>query len=292
MAAWKERIASLRPAAGLTPAALVDHIPWIVDFVSLHIASLQEAIEPTQRTVFAAPDCHALDRLSHGYGLDELVQEYAVLRDVILSLWETEVGGWVLAAEVRRFHHAIDCAIAAASVRFQEARTRLLRALNRLSEASVGTQDIDAFLEELVRATQETNEAVDSVVVLLREGDRLRVRATEGLHLEATAGFRLQIGEGFAGTIAAERHPMALRAASNDPLLKNPLLRAQRLRGLYGVPLVYDGEVIGVAHMGSRSAEEFSDEDKLLFQTIAARATLVIAQLAEKLLPPSQRNAP
>ena len=276
--AWKERIALLRPAIGQTSPALIDHLPWIVDFLSWYSRSLQESIEPPEQTVLNAPDCHALDRLGLGYALDELIEEYAVLRDVILLAWETEVGGWVSAAEIRRFHQAIDCAIAAASARFEGARMRLLRALNRLTEASVGTPDIDAFLGELVRATQETNEAVNTVVVLLREGDHLRVRAAAGLDQEVAAGFSLPIGEGFAGTIAAERRPMVLRTASRDPLLKSLIFGDQGLRVLYGVPLMHGGEVIGVAHMGSQTAEEFSDEDKLLFQTIAARATLVIVQ--------------
>src|SRR5690606_13347973 len=47
----------------------------------------------------------------------------------------------------------------------------------------------------------------------------------------------------------------------------------------YGVPLSFDGDtLIGVALMGSTSAEEFSPEDRLLFRSMASRATTLIVQ--------------
>ncbi|HEX8823072.1 MAG TPA: PAS domain-containing sensor histidine kinase, partial [Archangium sp.] len=49
-------------------------------------------------------------------------------------------------------------------------------------------------------------------------------------------------------------------------------------------PLLHAGEVIGVAHMGSRTAYEFSNEDKLLFRAMVSRATglIIQAQLAAR----------
>jgi signal transduction protein with GAF and PtsI domain len=81
------------------------------------------------------------------------------------------------------------------------------------------------------------------------------------------------IGEGFAGTIAATRRELALRDAANDPLVVSDDIRRERLRALYGVPLVADGELVGVAHMGSRTAYEFSEEDLVVFRAAAARVT-------------------
>jgi PAS domain S-box-containing protein len=44
------------------------------------------------------------------------------------------------------------------------------------------------------------------------------------------------------------------------------------------VPLLHGEDVIGVAHMGSRTAFEFSREDKLLFRAMASRATVLLVQ--------------
>ncbi|KYF52229.1 histidine kinase, partial [Sorangium cellulosum] len=46
----------------------------------------------------------------------------------------------------------------------------------------------------------------------------------------------------------------------------------------YGVPLLHEGHAIGVAILGSRNAEEFSEEDMLMLRTMTSRATGIIVQ--------------
>ena len=101
----------------------------------------------------------------------------------------------LLLREVERFDRLFDEAVSIAVSRYTRARERLLVALDRISEAALGTEDLDTFLERLLRVVLETTEAVDSVTLLLREGDTLRPRASVGL----------EMGEGFAGKIATER---------------------------------------------------------------------------------------
>src|SRR5439155_721729 len=55
-------------------------------------------------------------------------------------------------------------------------------------------------------------------------------------------------------------------------------IRRSGLRGYYGVPLLLGEHLIGVATIGSASTAEFSDEDRLLFRTMSARAAALIAQ--------------
>ena len=61
---------------------------------------------------------------------------------------------------------------------------------------------------------------------LLRDGNLLRVRAVVGLEEELARGFTLRVGEGFAGSIAAERRPKLLHSAAGDALVRSPFLRA------------------------------------------------------------------
>jgi PAS domain S-box-containing protein len=113
---------------------------------------------------------------------------------------------------------------------------------------------------------------------MLREEDILRMHAAVGVEEEVDSRFALKIGEGVAGKVAAEARPISLHHAAIDPLVKSQAIRDKGVRALYGVPLSHAGSVIGVAYMGSRSAFEFSEEDKLLFRTMASRATAVIVQ--------------
>src|SRR5206468_9259108 len=161
---------------------------------------------------------------------------------------------------------------------FAHAREKLLKTLDLVSEAALGSSDLEMFLGGLLRATLESMEAVDTAVVLLREGDILRVRAAVGLEGDLKRGFSIQLREGVAGYIAGEGAPLLLRHAAVDPRVKSEVIREKGVRALYGVPLLHDGQTIGVAHIGSLSAFEFSEEDKLLFRTMASRATMVIVQ--------------
>ena len=82
---------------------------------------------------------------------------------------------------------------------------------------------------------------------------------------------RVLIGEGFAGTIAATRKPLAIQRAFEDPLVKSRVIKERAILALYGVPLLQDDELLGVAHMGSTRADEFTIEDRHLFGSVAAR---------------------
>ncbi|HZI02803.1 MAG TPA: PAS domain-containing protein, partial [Archangium sp.] len=284
---WERTVRRLPYARDLSRPRLLDHLPDLLD----RIAHVVETVRTGgHESLDDLPEVHALDRLDSGFDLDEVAGEYALLRGCILQLYAEHVesaGAASLAMamqEVVRFNRTFDEAVAAAVSRYARARERTLVALDRISEAALGTEDADSFLPKLLRVMLETTEAVDCVTLLLREGDMLRVHASVGLEELVASGFSLRVGEGFSGAIAAERCPREVRSAATDPLVKGEAIRSRGTRALYGVPLLHAGEVIGVAHMGSRTAFEFSSEDKLLFRAMVSRATalLVQAQLAAR----------
>ncbi|WP_375767354.1 PAS domain-containing protein [Archangium gephyra] len=278
---WEGAVRQLPFARELSRPRLLDHLPDLLD----RIAQVVETVRTGgHESLEDLPEVHALERLDSGFDLDEVAGEYALLRGCILQLYAEHIdkaGAASLAVamrEVVRFNRTFDEAVAAAVSRYARARERTLVALDRISEAALGTEDADTFLPKLLRVMLETAEAVDSVTLLLREGEVLRVHASVGLEELVASGFSLRMGEGFSGTIAAERRPREVRSAATDPLVKSEAVRARGTRALYGVPLLHAGEVIGVASMGSRTAFEFSNEDKLLFRAMVSRATALIVQ--------------
>jgi len=275
---WAARVRSLSPARELSQRAIVDHLPLILVRVA-DVVETAQAGAPV--SLGDLPQRHALDRLGRGFDFDQIVVEFNLLRRSILDLWVKEVGDEIDVRELRHLGDAFDGALAESAAKYASAREKLLKALDRVSEAALGSADLEVFLQNLVFSMLTGTEAVDTCVILLREDSTLRVRAAAGLEEELRTGFSLKIGEGFAGKVAAEGRPLFLRHASDDPLVKSPAIRAKGVRALYGVPLKRDDRVIGVAHIGSLSAFEFSDEDKLLFRTMVSRATsgIVKAQI-------------
>ena len=219
-----------------------------------------------------------MQRLDEGFDLTQVVAELSMLRDCILKLWEQSVLDPSRLIELRIVNQAIDRAVSASVERFTRARDRTLIALDRIANEALESRSLDELLQRLLQVFVDTTAAVDTAVILIREGDELRVRAARGVEAEAEREFTLRIGEGFAGKIAADRQPVSLQSAATDPLVKSAALRARGIRALYGVPLMDVGDVIGVAHMGSLTAHELSQQDKRLFAAMASRASAAIHQ--------------
>lgn len=271
VARWVAEMRQKPIARGLTREQLIDHLPRLL----ARIGSQARTGTPGT-TGRVLPRTHALQRLTEGFQLGDLVAEYAVLRRVLLEvIGESDA---VTTDERAAMHEAIDDAVRTSVTEYVHASDRALRALERLTLETAGARSLDDLLSRLVAVLVEASPAVDEVTILLASNGRLTARASIGLERESVVGFSLAIGEGFAGTIAATRRALALRDAANDPLVVSEDIRRERLRTLYGVPLVADGELVGVAHMGSRTAYEFTEEDQVVFRAAASRVTTLIVE--------------
>jgi serine phosphatase RsbU (regulator of sigma subunit)/anti-sigma regulatory factor (Ser/Thr protein kinase) len=150
--------------------------------------------------------------------------------------------------------------------------------VQKVTEAGLAYLDLDDLLNELLNRTTEILEADTAAVLLVEEDGRtLAARAAKGLEEEVERGFRLPIGRGFAGRVAATRAPVVIPDLDNSPVtVVNPLMREKNVRSLLGVPLIVEGEVIGVLHVGALTRREFSEEDVELLQLVADRIALAI----------------
>src|SRR5688572_8900395 len=255
---WRAAVADRPASQGLSLEALIDHIPDLLDA----IADTGEAhrVDSRSRLDTETAEQHALTRLGEGLDLSQVVIELAVLRDCILQTWDLERAPGAARPEVRFLNRSVDRAIAASIDRYTRARDRTLKALDRISAAALETRRLDDLLQRLLEVMVETTASVDSGAILLRDGDHLVMRAIVGVAEPGAAGHTtVRIGEGFAGRVAAEGRPRSVCGANLDREGAGRLLR----RGLscaYGVPLLNEGAVVGIAVIGSLTAPEFSDQ--------------------------------
>jgi PAS domain S-box-containing protein len=156
-----------------------------------------------------------------------------------------------------------------------EAANQRLMHLEAISRAGLTHLDLDNLLQELLARIKEIASA-DRAVILLNEDDELMVRAAIGLEEEVAAGVRVPIGRGIAGTIAATAKPLVIEDMSTvQPV--SAYLR-ERARSLAGVPLLIEGEVIGVLHVSTDAPRRFTVEEIGILEMVAARAALAIHQ--------------
>jgi signal transduction histidine kinase len=263
---WERAVRASPLGPRLDGPALRDHVPDVLD----RVASL---LSPRQG-LDGEPREHGRTRASQGVAIVSVLAELAVLRRVVLDLWATD-GALELEA-VHALDLVVDEAASEAARRIGEVHDAFFRGVDAISRASLESRDtgelLRRFLEEIVR----TASAVDAAVILLREGDRLVVRAAVGGSVDLAGGRAQRVGEGFAGKVAAEGRPALLEDASRDPLAAGDALPRRDLRALYGVPLVHGSEVLGVALMGSARATGLEPEDRRLFESMVSRASLAV----------------
>jgi GAF domain-containing protein/anti-sigma regulatory factor (Ser/Thr protein kinase) len=151
-----------------------------------------------------------------------------------------------------------------------------LEALQRVTDAALAYLSEDDLLTALLDRIGDILRSDTAAILMLEpDGKALSTRAAKGLEEEVAQGTRVPVGRGFAGRIVAERRAIAIPDVDHADLL-NPVLREKGVRSLLGVPLLVQGRVVGVLHVGSLTPREFTAEDRELLQLAADRAAIAI----------------
>jgi signal transduction histidine kinase/GAF domain-containing protein len=161
--------------------------------------------------------------------------------------------------------------------RAEEAAARL-HDLEVISEAALTHLDLDSLLGNLLDGIRKVMRTDTAVALLLEEtGKELVASWARGLEEEVEAGVRVPVGQGFAGRVAVERTPVFIPDVETAPVV-NPLLAERGLKSLLGVPLLVEGRLIGVLHVGSVKPRVFGEDDERTLQLLADRVALAIEQ--------------
>jgi serine phosphatase RsbU (regulator of sigma subunit) len=149
-----------------------------------------------------------------------------------------------------------------------------LRRVQSITDAALSHLDLDELLSELLDRTRTLLHADTATVLLLDPtGTELVATAAKGLEEEVRQGVRIPVGSGFAGRVAARREPVAIEHVDEMNVI-NPLLRANGVVSVLGVPMIAGGRVMGVLHVGTKSVRHFTDDDVELLRLVADRASL------------------
>ena len=159
----------------------------------------------------------------------------------------------------------------------EEAVARL-RDLEVISETALVHLDLDSLMTNLLEGIRKVMRADTSVALLLaEEGDELVARWSKGLEEEVEARQRVPLGRGFAGTVAKERRPVFIPDVAKADIV-NPMLAEKGLKSLLGAPLLAEGRLLGVLHVGSLVPRVFTAQDESTLQLLADRVALAIEQ--------------
>lgn len=150
-----------------------------------------------------------------------------------------------------------------------------LSAIVEVISSATATLDLDKLLTGILERLIKVMNA-NASVILLKEDHSVRVRSSVGIEEEAKARFSVQIGEGFAGTIAKTRKPLYIRDAQVAPIVISPIIREKGIHSMLGVPLISDDDVIGVLHIDWLDIHPYNQREERLLQVIANRCASAI----------------
>ncbi|HKN96472.1 MAG TPA: GAF domain-containing SpoIIE family protein phosphatase [Pseudonocardiaceae bacterium] len=149
-----------------------------------------------------------------------------------------------------------------------------LRRIEAVTDTGLAQLDTEKLLSELLERVRELLHA-DTATVLLVDaaGRHLLATAAVGIEEEVRQGVRVPVGSGFAGGIAASRQPTVIDHVDESTVV-NPLLWERGLHGLAGAPMIANGRLIGVLHVGTVTPQQFTGDDLHLLQLVADRIAL------------------
>jgi signal transduction histidine kinase len=170
-------------------------------------------------------------------------------------------------------------AIAIEHARIYEAERRArvrLEQIQAVTDAALAHLELDELLNVLLPRIRDILNADTCAVLLLDEAAaELVARAAVGIEGEVEQGVRIPVGGGFAGRVAAQKHPVVLDDVNHAHVL-NPILIEKGIKSMLGVPLLIGEEALGVLHVGTLVHRRFHEGDVELLELVADRVALAI----------------
>jgi serine phosphatase RsbU (regulator of sigma subunit) len=156
---------------------------------------------------------------------------------------------------------------------------------------TISTGEFSWLLADLLQLVRDLLHSDTATVLLLDvSGTVLETAASVGPEQVVLHPFRVPVGHGFAGTVAARRQPATVTEVNRQTVV-NPHLVELGIHSLLGAPLVHDGRLLGVMHVGSLRRRKFTDAEvatlvraaEPVAHTLASNASIAENALASAL---------
>jgi GAF domain-containing protein len=159
-------------------------------------------------------------------------------------------------------------------------QTRLLVALREIVDVVRLTIDRKELLSVILKLANESTHAERGSIMLISEGT-LRVEIAKGMDEEVVRKIRVPLGEGISGKVAVEGRPLLISGKARGKEFDRAMERSD-VKSAMCVPLVVNGEVIGVINVSSsESTHVFTNEDLNFLTSLARLAAEVIQRSNE-----------
>lgn len=163
-----------------------------------------------------------------------------------------------------------------------------LRDLERLAMVTRAARglELEPFLQTVIAAASElTHSEVAAILEFDERGKSLRFLAAPPSHLDARYGPPIPIDESAAGWAIKNCEPLRIPDKKTDSSLLTgaDLTLTSETRSLLVVPLLLSGKVLGALEAVNKNDADYTEEDVIILETLAALAALAMDRHSLKL---------
>jgi GAF domain-containing protein/anti-sigma regulatory factor (Ser/Thr protein kinase) len=166
-------------------------------------------------------------------------------------------------------------------------RVAELAALQRINAVINSSLDLGHVLNQTIAVVREVTHVDTANVYLLEDGNRLVLRATNGLNTAMIGSHSLAVGEGITGWTARHGKPVTVADAWQDERFRYvPSLQEEQFHGWLSVPIILfrTGEaaaadankLVGVLGLMTRAIKEFTAEEVAFVEAVAGQVAIAI----------------
>lgn len=153
-----------------------------------------------------------------------------------------------------------------------------IRVFQRVANRILNSGDLDKIFTKITHEAKVRLSA-DICGIMLKEDEWLIMQRCVGNLASETASLRMRSGQGVAGRVFATREPCAIEDYIRSEIITRDffdLARAERVKSALAVPLLAQGEVLGVLEVWRRRPSQFTPQHTAELATLANLASLAI----------------
>jgi len=158
----------------------------------------------------------------------------------------------------------------------------LLSSFREIVDAVRLTIDRKELLSVILKlATESTRAERGSIMLISTDEGMLRVEIAKGMDEEVVRKIRVPVGEGISGRVAKDGKPLLISGKAHEGKFQRPMDRND-VKSAMCVPLLVNGEIIGVINVSSsESTHVFTADDLQFLTSLASLAAEVIQRSNE-----------
>ena len=158
----------------------------------------------------------------------------------------------------------------------KESKRVMQNVLMRIGNAMASTQKVESILELTIETLTNALNASSGAIMLL-EKDKLRIMVSYGISLQQQNSVEIKQGAGIIGWVAKEKRAQNVTRVQQDRRFDVEVKIGLAHQSIICAPLMCKDKIVGTVSVHDKKGdEEFSEDDLILLENLAAQTAIAI----------------